>query len=155
MIRNLVHRLWPMPGDYSRSHGYRSRHVGRRRPALVAPTEHAGATTEWSPTAEILSVEPAREPEETATEAAEREAEELARHRSEQERNAEADVAAEWSAILDPVLDPLFAAVNDACRVVLDELGLTPTEADRLLAAYRQAAQPTGEWPTVRSAVLA
>jgi len=130
MIRNLIRRYWEMPRDWQP--GYKSRHRGR--PALVAahvePAEHAGATADWSPTAELARVQVDREPEETTHEAAEREAEELAHHWAELEKQAEEEVTAECAAVLDPVLGPLYAAVEDACRAALDGLGITEADID-------------------------
>lgn len=147
-MRSLIRRLFPMHIDTVP--GWRPKHRGR--PALVArrPFEHQGATEGWSPKLAVAEAEAAREPEELMAEAAEREAEELARHRADVERAAEEEVAAECAAVLDPVLGPLAAAVDDACRVVLRELGLSDDEADKLLARHRSAAEPTGGWPIVR-----
>jgi hypothetical protein len=101
--------------------------------------------------AEFTGPDATLEPEEeTAAEAAEREAEELVRQRAEVERAAEADVTAEWATYLDPILGPLFAAVEVASRAALHGWGVEGAEADRLLAAYRRAADPTGEYPVVQ-----
>ena len=71
------------------------------------------------------------------------------------ERTVEEEVAAECSAALDPKLAPLFAAVEDACQAALRRLGIAEGDVDRLLAAYRSAAEPTGGWPVVRELVRA
>ena len=141
-MRALIRRLFPMHHDVVPR--WRSRHRGR--PALVARrAEHHGATADSPLLAELPLRDP--EPEETEAEAAERQARELARHRAELERLTDGDVA-ELERI-DGVLEPLRTAVDDACRVVLRELGLSDNEADQLLARYASAAEPTGGWPTV------
>lgn len=151
-MRSLIRRLWPMYHDIVPT--WRPRHRGR--PALVArrPVEHQGATVDWDPRAELDSVQDS-EPEELLAEAAEREAEERVRHLAELDAAAGESVTAEWSAVLDPVLGPLFAAVEKACRVVFDEVGLTADEGDRLLAKYQAAVMQTGEYPAVRELVAA
>lgn len=149
MFKSLIRRLWPMPGDIISRNG---RHRGR--PALVARRrEHQGATAYWSPWQEIHDAEAAREPEELLAEAAQREADERVQHLADLDRSAEEQTAAEFAAALDEPLRDLAYAVDDACRVVLRELGLSDAEAGQLLARYRSAAEPTGGWPTVRLAV--
>jgi hypothetical protein len=133
--------------------GRKGRHRGKAK--QERPTAWQGATLDWSPKDDILTVKPAREPEETPAEAAEREAAELSRHRAEIEQAAEVEVCSEWADHLDPILDPLFAAVDEACRAVLEELGLTPAEADELFAKARQVATPTGEYPVVARELVA
>lgn len=149
-MRKLIRRLWPMPGDFIKRHG---RHRGR--PALVARRrEHQGATAYWSPWQEIHDAEAAREPEELLAEAAQREADERVQHLADLDRSAEEQTAAEFeTAWSNAGMEALAAAVNDACRGVLEELGLSDAEAGQLLARYRSAAEPTGGWPTVRLAV--
>lgn len=151
MIRALVRRLFPMPHDVMPSR--RPRHRGR--PALVAVPEHTGATEEWSPWQEITSAEVARQPEETPAEAVEREAAELARHRAEVSEQVSEEVRADFSEALDGLLPPLFAAVEDACQAALAGLGISVADFDRLVAGYRSAAVPTGEYQIIRELAVA
>ena len=150
MIRNLIRRLWPMSHD-----AFSPARLGRHRgkPALVAGrrVEHQGATADSPLLAELPLRDP--EPEETETEAAQREADELARHREQLEEDISREVHAEFSARWSEV-EYLATVVDEACRVVFDELGLNKGEADRLMAAYRSAAEPTGGWPTVQFAAV-
>lgn len=129
MITSIIDRYWRMYHDTVP--GWKPRHRGR--PALIAPTDHTGATADWSPTAEILAVEVV-EPEETTHEAAEREAEELAHHWADLEKAAADETTADLDA-LAPVLNPLFAAVEEACHQALAALGITEADVDEYAAS--------------------
>ena len=125
-----------------RPRGWRGRH--RVRPALIAPAEHAGATVDWSPIAELAAAQD-REPEETPAEAVVRDAEEIVDHWAAEYAAFEADVRSWFDALVKD--DPIAA-------VLLDE------ERERLArkasaAAADGAAVPTGEWPLVRIEVSA
>lgn len=136
MIRYLIRRLWPMPGDIVSRKG---RHRGR--PALVARRrdEYQGATERWSPIAELTAAQD-REPEELPAEAVVREAEEIVDHWAAEYAAFEADVRSWFDAL---VADDPIAAV------------LLAEERERLarkasVEAADAADLPTGEWPLVR-----
>lgn len=142
MLRNLIRRLWPMPGDIVSRHG---RHRGR--PALVARRpEHQGATADWSPIADLTAAE-AREPEETPEEAALREAAEIVDHWAAEYARFEAEVRS-W-------FDDLPSIKNDAIAAVLlnEERERLARKASTEVAD--EADVPTGEWPIVRVEVAA
>lgn len=122
--------LFPMPHDVMP--GNRKPRHRRGRPALVAPTDHAGATADWSPIADVTSVD-LGEPEETLPEATEREAVQLVDHWAELKREAEKQTIAEFDA-LSPKLTPLLAAVEEACRAALESLGITEADVDEYAA---------------------
>jgi len=146
MIRNLISRLWMMPHDAVPT--WKPRH--RVRVALVAATDHAGATEYWSPTAELARVADDLPPEETATEAAEREADEVARHWAGLEQTAAEQTAAELDA-LGPTLSPLFAALDDAYAWAMSKLGLTPAEIDVMSARARALHETTTSMPIIEA----
>ena len=132
MIRKLIRRLWPMPGDIISRKG---RHRGR--PALVRSAEHQGATERWSPIAELANAEQ-REPEETPAEATVREAEEIVDH---------------WTAELRSWFDALVK--DDPIAAVLLEEERRRLARKASVEAADGAAVPTGEWPLVRIEVSA
>lgn len=136
MMRSLIRRWFPMPGDVISRRG---RHRGR--PALVRGAEHRGATADWSPRTELAQAE-RREPEETPEEAVLREAAETVDHWAAEYARFEAEVRGWFDELVRN--DPIAA-------VLLAE------ERERLarkasVEAANKADVPTGEWPMVRAA---
>lgn len=145
MIGKLIDRLWWMHHDLRP--GYRGRHIGR--PALVATPDHAGATADWSPTAEIQAVAATPvQAEETEPERAEREAAEIqdARHRAETQLGAE---VGEWFAEAWTRVEPQFAALDEAYGWAMSTLGVTAAEAQVMSARARALHETTTGMPII------
>ncbi len=143
-MRNLIRRLWPMPGDVASRKG---RHRGN--PALVArrPVEHQGATENWSPKAAFLGADAQGEPEETAEEATLREAAEIVDHWAAEEQRI-ADEVRGWFDELPSIKDDPIAA-----QLLAEAREREARKASVEVADH--AAQPTGEYPIVRELVTA
>lgn len=128
-----------------RRHGWLWHLLHRNRTALVAPTEHAGATEEWSPKAELARADAYVQPEETADEAVVRAAEEIVDHWAAEEARIEAEVRGWFDEFVKD--DPIAAQLLTEAR---------EREARKASTAAADAAyRPTGEYPMVRELVTA
>lgn len=140
-MRSLIRRLFPMHHDIVPS--WRPRHRGNRRPALVRPTEHQGATADWSPLA--WAAESPAQPEELPAEAVVREAEEIVDHWAAEYARFEAEVRSWFDELPSIKDDPIAAQLLAEAR---------EREARKAsVAAADTVDVPTGEYPIVRELV--